>query len=901
MAATTDPNAVYYSYRGVGTNTVVQKFIALLDEKGIPHRGSESEPIDGSLTNFEEEIGSANIVVIFYSPDYFKSEHCMNEYANIRKNESNAATYFVKCEDFTFEDITEELIRLWGGRLAAWKNKKSDVLIPNHQRALANGCYIDRETSYCIQRLDCYFNDNPYFSETSLPHLVERICDKYNRLSIKNTSTNKGNTNTNAPSFKFYIQSNLIERDYLLQKLHDLVTANQFSNLCGFGGSGKTSLTYMYVQKFHSAYNQIAYVVVNKNIRADFVSQINETIHLFEPDDDNEKGTYKSDRYETIIAYLESQYKSDKPNLVILDINNADDAVNYCEDLANNTLQSNKIYPDGWKYLIVSREIFFKGRQKVLNLNKTETGIENTNFLKSLFLENAGWDNYKDFSENDFTELFKTIYYSPLLAKQLGIFLFDLPKKSVAQIREILYGDRFKNEVITGINHVEGESSVIGFLRNIIVFDKITDDKQKELLRHFIIWPADYIPITVIFGLLKDIFNSENELEDTLIPLIKRNIIAVQEDDGIMQYKLHGLIAESLREQMDICKQDYSYYILNIKKITTEFNYANFAPFGECIGYSLSEYDICNDSTLLLKTAYKLQEISFKYSALLYAKAIANASKMQQDDILASAYDNLANIQQYQLKEYSSAKTNYTNAITIREKLPKDNPKYQNDLGNTYNNLGSLLSDHFDDNQASIKSYEKSIEALTNSRYKTHAVYVTYAHSDPNSQGISAFVTPMVKLIKAQGIECYLDSIDLDYGENISDFEQAIGRGECVIMVFSEKYFRSKHCMYEFVQVKKGKEDGKIKKLICIQSGKCDFDYNYICDLHEHWGGKQARYNYEKTTGSTSKIDDAANKNNFYLSELPKLKNFFSDNLYVTADEIDYDKLEKELEDFKNK
>ncbi|MBO7568503.1 MAG: toll/interleukin-1 receptor domain-containing protein, partial [Bacteroidales bacterium] len=151
MAVTTDPNAVFISYSGIGNETV-KKFIAMLDEKRIPHRDSESEFIQEELTDFEEKIGMANIIVIFYSPDYFKKEHCMNEYANIRRYENKerkAATYFVKCEDFKFEDIIDDLILLWGGRLALWGSKNGKTLKPVQQRALENnGCYIDEHSPY---------------------------------------------------------------------------------------------------------------------------------------------------------------------------------------------------------------------------------------------------------------------------------------------------------------------------------------------------------------------------------------------------------------------------------------------------------------------------------------------------------------------------------------------------------------------------------------------------------------------------------------------------------------------------------------------------------------------------------------------------------------------------------
>ena len=278
-----------------------------------------------------------------------------------------------------------------------------------------------------------------------------------------------------------------MKRDNLVGELHELVSNNNFANLYGFGGSGKTSLVYLYLDEYRTDYNQIAYVVVNNNIKADFVSQINDTIHILKPEDEREKGLEniqkmikdaeternKPDRYKTVIEYLESNYKSDKPNLVILDINNADDAAKFCEDLANNTLQSNKIYPDGWKYLILSRTNIYKG-PATLNLNENEK--DNTSFLKDLFLKNAG-DKYNDFSDSEFTELFNTIYYSPLMAEQLGIFLHNLPKKSLSEINDILHKDSFKKENRSGItaqNRGEEEKTIIGFLKNLIVFDKLS-------------------------------------------------------------------------------------------------------------------------------------------------------------------------------------------------------------------------------------------------------------------------------------------------------------------------------------------------------------------------------------------------------------------------------------------
>ncbi|MBO7566686.1 MAG: tetratricopeptide repeat protein [Bacteroidales bacterium] len=812
MAATTDPNAVFYSYRGVGTNTVVQKFIALLDEKGIPHRGSESEPIDGSLTNFEEEIGSANITVIFYSQEYFESEHCMNEYACILKNETKAckeATYYVKCGQY---DINE-LIGFWGKRKAQLENKQF-ALTAIERCTLANGCYIDKTSSYCVQNLDTYFSDKARYKEDSLQTLVNKIADKYHELSGKTESVKQSNTPSAAPSFKFPMsQTKLVARDSFVEKLHDLVSNNNFSNLYGFGGSGKTSLTYLFLDKYRSEYNQVAYVVVNKNVKNDFVSQINDTINIFKSEEngkidfkksqdisiDTEKDSDKTDRYKSIIDYLESNYKSEKNNLLIIDINNADDASKFGEYLMNNTLFSTKIYPDGWKYLILSRTNIYKGLAK-LNLNESEES--NTPFLKELFLKNAG-NKYNDFTDDNYAKLFETIFYNPLMAEQLGIFLQDLPKKSLSEINDILHKDSFKNEKRSGItaqNRGEEEKTIIGFLKNLIVFDKLSAG-EKILLKHFILWPTDYIPKDVIWQLLSKTFRSEknrftklwsivkrhfttddyvresnifftiskilfgvllvvvtiyvaffkdtpmfkslffavigvlyvvlfflpvgkrivksllsksytnnfdhNSFDNLLSGLLKRGIISESEYNS---YKLHGFIAQSLREQIVIQNTDYYDYLDEIKE-KSNYTEEAFSPFAKCIGHSLGVCKIGVDVNTLFNIAIRLHTSSTSnYAALLYEDLIENAAVWNlKKKFLAAVHNNLAVLQADNLEKYNSAKSNYEKAIEIREQLPKNDPEYQNDLASAYNNLANLQKDHLGEYDSAKANYAKAI------------------------------------------------------------------------------------------------------------------------------------------------------------------------------------------------
>ena len=78
-------------------------------------------------------------------------------------------------------------------------------------------------------------------------------------------------------------------------------------------------------------------------------------------------------------------------------------------------------------------------------------------------------------------------------------------------------------------------------------------------------------------------------------------------------------------------------------------------------------------------------------------------------------------------------------------------------------------------------------------------VYFSYARNSTKQPGwehISDCVDAILKELEAQNIEYRLDKRDIGAGDRISDFEKEIGwNSEVVVLVFSDKYFRSMHCM----------------------------------------------------------------------------------------------------------
>ena len=64
-------------------------------------------------------------------------------------------------------------------------------------------------------------------------------------------------------------------------------------------------------------------------------------------------------------------------------------------------------------------------------------------------------------------------------------------------------------------------------------------------------------------------------------------------------------------------------------------------------------------------------------------------------------------------------------------------------------------------------------------------------------------VDELERAFAERGIRIVRDKKDLDYKGSIEAFEQRIGQGQCIVLVISDKYLRSEHCMYELLEVDK--------------------------------------------------------------------------------------------------
>lgn len=98
-------------------------------------------------------------------------------------------------------------------------------------------------------------------------------------------------------------------------------------------------------------------------------------------------------------------------------------------------------------------------------------------------------------------------------------------------------------------------------------------------------------------------------------------------------------------------------------------------------------------------------------------------------------------------------------------------------------------------------------------------VYFSYAWADANEQGAGReqVVRDLIAELEQDGrFELKYDKQDVGYRRSISEFEREIGRAERIMVVVSDKYLKSVHCMYELLQIfrKSGSEAAEFREKI---------------------------------------------------------------------------------------
>ncbi|WP_208645659.1 TIR domain-containing protein [Mucilaginibacter endophyticus] len=97
-----------------------------------------------------------------------------------------------------------------------------------------------------------------------------------------------------------------------------------------------------------------------------------------------------------------------------------------------------------------------------------------------------------------------------------------------------------------------------------------------------------------------------------------------------------------------------------------------------------------------------------------------------------------------------------------------------------------------------LQEYEKnSISSVRSEKESTGEVFISYAWG-----GESEIITDaIVNALSERNIAIVRDKTTLGYRSSIKEFMQTIGKGKCVVLVISDRYLKSKNCLFELLQV----------------------------------------------------------------------------------------------------
>lgn len=201
-----------------------------------------------------------------------------------------------------------------------------------------------------------------------------------------------------------------------------------------------------------------------------------------------------------------------------------------------------------------------------------------------------------------------------------------------------------------------------------------------------------------------------------------------------------------------------------------------------------------------------------------------------------------------------------------------------------------------DEDKKKYYDFEKTVNA-------DRPIYISYSRCDS-----SDIEKKIEDYLKEKHFTVRVDNVNLLAGESITRFEKEIGDSKYTILIYSDNYFRSAHCMHEFVQIKGDKkdkddnkqtEDNKIdngnqkdltKHVLCIKNGNFHLeDVDYIMKLKDYWreyGVNVFRKEFEGLV--LTEIEEKAKTHNYYKKDLFSLNYFFSKSKYldVQANEI---------------
>jgi len=143
------------------------------------------------------------------------------------------------------------------------------------------------------------------------------------------------------------------------------------------------------------------------------------------------------------------------------------------------------------------------------------------------------------------------------------------------------------------------------------------------------------------------------------------------------------------------------------------------------------------------------------------------------------------------------------------------------------------------------------------------AVFISYAWGE-ETHVREAIVNQLDQSLQKRGLKIIRDKRDLGYKGMIRQFMERIGEGSCVIVVISDKYLKSKNCMYELVEIAENKDFVNRIFPIVLSDAKI-YDALDRINYKKYWQQKKEELNREiLSLGDVSNITGISEELNDY-------------------------------------
>ncbi len=147
---------------------------------------------------------------------------------------------------------------------------------------------------------------------------------------------------------------------------------------------------------------------------------------------------------------------------------------------------------------------------------------------------------------------------------------------------------------------------------------------------------------------------------------------------------------------------------------------------------------------------------------------------------------------------------------------------------------------------------KSTVKMMTNTE-----IFISYAWGGDSE----TLTNELDNAFQAKGITIIRDKRDLGYKGLIKEFMQDIGQGKCIIVVLSDKYLKSKNCMFELIEIaKNGNFYDRIFPIV-LKDAKIYDDLERL-DYLQHWEQEKAKLQEKYKTidlANSSKIMESLN------------------------------------------